>query len=294
MRYLRAALTTPSPLERYQASGTQRTVAGDVVLLETGPRDARRRHAIVLGAVAPDELFARARAFYGGERVDGVELAAECAVPVEAELVRRGWRLTEEEPALVLGGAPATVPAPPVGLAIRRVQDTEGLEDFFAVSRGGRRWVPSAEATRDPRVAVLVGYVDGEAVATARVSGHGDVADLMGVETRPEHRRRGYGTAMTWAAVGAARGMGCGAFLLTATEMGYPVYVRMGFSPVCTMRTYDRPRRPPNFLRARPRRHAAGRYGDGTACSASVRSLGYPTRPISRLTLMKLVFNSVE
>jgi predicted GNAT family acetyltransferase len=99
--------------------------------------------------------------------------------------------------------------------------------------------VPSAEAARDPRVAVLVGYLDGEAVATSRVSRHGDVADIMGVVTRPEHRRRGYGTAMTWAAVAAARAMGCGAFVLGASEMGYPVYVKMGFAPVCTMRTYE-------------------------------------------------------
>jgi ribosomal protein S18 acetylase RimI-like enzyme len=239
MRRLRTVLTTPSPLDRYQASGTRRSVEGDVVLLEAGPQDARRRHVIVLGPVAPEALFARARAFYGGERVDGVELAAEYAMAVEAELVRRGWRVTEEEPALVMEGAPAALPAAPPELTVRRVGDEAGLEDFFAVSRGGRRWVPSAEAACDPRVAVLVGYLDGEAVATARVSGHGAVADIMGVETRPEHRRRGYGTAMTWAAVGAARGMGCGAFLLTATEMGFPVYVRMGFSQVCTLRTYE-------------------------------------------------------
>jgi hypothetical protein len=33
--------------------------------------------------------------------------------------------------------------------------------------------------------------------------------------------------------------MGCGAFVLGASEMGYPVYVKMGFAPVCTMRTYE-------------------------------------------------------
>jgi GNAT superfamily N-acetyltransferase len=241
MRYVRAVLTTPSPLDRYQESGTRRTVAGDVVLLESGPPDSRHRHAFVLGAVAPEGLFAPARAFYGDERVDSVELAAEYAAPVEAELIRRSWRVTEEEPALVMDRAPATLPAPPAGLTVRRVDDEAGLEDFYAVDNVKKRWVPSAEAARDPRVAVLVGYLDGEAVATARVSAHGDVADIMGVVTRPEHRRRGYGTAMTWAAVGAARGMGCGAFVLTATEMGYPVYAKMGFSPVCTLRTYEPP-----------------------------------------------------
>ena len=239
MRHLHAVLTTPSPLELYQPFRTRRSAEGDVVLLETGPTDARHHHAIVLGPVAPEELFAHARAFYGGERVDSVELAVEHAVAVEAELLRRGWRVEEEEPALVMEGAPATLPAAPPGLTVRRVVDEAGLEEFYAVDQERARWVPSAEAARDPRIAVLVGYVNGKAVATARVSGHGDVADLMGVVTSPEHRRRGYGTAMTWAAVGAGRGMGSRAFLLTATEMGYPVYVKMGFRRVCTLRTYE-------------------------------------------------------
>ena len=241
MRCLRTVVTTPSPLDRYQPSRTRRSVEGDLVLLETGPEDARHRHAIVLGPLPPEELFARARAFYGDERVDGVELAIEHAAAVAAELVRRGWRIAEEEPALVMERAPKPLPAPPAGLTVQRVVDEAGLDDFYAVDGGRKRWVPSAEAARDPHVALLVGYVEGEAVATARTSGLGGVADLMGVVTRPEHRRRGYGTAMTWAAIGAARAMGCGAFLLTATEMGYPVYVKMGFRRVCTLRTYEPP-----------------------------------------------------
>jgi GNAT superfamily N-acetyltransferase len=239
VRHLRTVLTTPSPLERYQTFRTRRAVDGDVVFLETGPAPERRRHAIVLGAVPPEELFAQARAFCGGRPVDSVELVVERAAALEEALRRRGWRLTEEEPALVMEGAPATLPAPPAELTVRRVDDAAGLEDFFAVGRNGPRHVPSAEAARDPRVAVLVGYVDGEAVASARTSLHGAVADVMGVRTRPEHRRRGYGTAMTWAAVGAARDAGCSAFLLTATEMGYPLYLKMGFVPICTLRSYE-------------------------------------------------------
>ncbi|HET8631928.1 MAG TPA: hypothetical protein VFL91_31265 [Thermomicrobiales bacterium] len=38
-----------------------------------------------------------------------------------------------------------------------------------------------------------------------------------------------------------AAARGCRAATLTASEMGYPVYVRMGFAPVGTFRTYLRP-----------------------------------------------------
>lgn len=241
MRHLHTVLKTPSPLAAYQAERARRAVEGDVVLLEAGPVEARHHHVIVLGPVAPEEVYARAGAFYGSDRVDSFELAAEYAPALEENLRRRGWKMTEEEPALVLEWVPAPLPAPPAELAIRRVRDEAGLEDFFSISRTGRRHVPSVEAVRDSNVGVLVGYVDGQAVATSRLSGHGEVADIMGVVTRPEHRRRGYGTAMTWAAVDTAREMGCRAFLLTATELGYPVYVKMGFVPVCTMRTYEAP-----------------------------------------------------
>ena len=109
------------------------------------------------------------------------------------------------------------------------------------IYKGAERHIPTVEAARDPRVAALVGYVDGVAVASSRLSAHGEVADIMGVVTRPEYRRRGYGTAMMWAGVVAARDAGCSTFLLTASEMGYPDYVKMGFVPICTMRTYAAP-----------------------------------------------------
>ena len=75
-------------------------------------------------------------------------------------------------------------------------------------------------------------------VATSRVSCLGAVGDLMGVVTDDAFRRRGIGTAMTWAAIDAARQRGCTAITLTATEMGLPVYQRMGFIHACTLRTY--------------------------------------------------------
>src|SRR5687768_5041201 len=212
--FLRTVVTTASPLDRYQVARGRRAVRGDVVLLEAGAQEGgdekgAHRHAIVLGAVEPDELRGAAREFYGDERVDSVELVAESAMALEEELKRRGWRIDEEEPALVLPSVPAMLPSAPVDLIVKRVEDDAGLEAFFGVSGPGRRWVPSAAAARDPNVAVLVGYVDGEAVATSRVAGHGTVADITGVVTVPERRRRGYGTAMTWAAVRAAREMGC-------------------------------------------------------------------------------------
>jgi len=63
----------------------------------------------------------------------------------------------------------------------------------------------------------------------------------MGVVTHPDWRRRGFDTAMTWAALDRAVTMDARTFILTATQLGYPVYRRMGFLPVCTLRSFEPP-----------------------------------------------------
>lgn len=238
---IRAALMTPSPLARYQPAETRRATVGDVVFAD-GPRG---RHAVVLGPVAPERLFGLARAFFGDAAGFSCELELDTAGAVDEALRARGWRLDEEEPALVLVPTPRIFPPWPPGLTIRRVVDEEGLVRFHALSPLGARWVPTLSAATDPAVALFVGYADGEPVATSRLVCFGPTADLTSVGTAPAYRRRGYGTAVTWAAVAEGVRRGCTAAMLSATPMGYRVYARMGFVPACTFRTYV----PPDDLR---------------------------------------------
>ena len=233
------ALMTPSPLAPYRAERPRQVVHDDVMLFAIGPPDGGFRQALVVGPSSPERLFALAEEFFGAGARYSVTVEVEAAQPVEAALRKAGWRLDEEEPALVLTPLPATIPAPPPDLQIRTVTDEAGLADFRAVESSGTTWVPSLAAALDRDVCLLVGYREERAVATARFNVQGgSVADINGVVTIPEERRRGYGTALTWAAVAEARARGCTAAELTATEMGYPVYVKMGFVPVCTYRTY--------------------------------------------------------
>lgn len=73
---------------------------------------------------------------------------------------------------------------------------------------------------------VLVGVVDGEPVATATGIDLGDTVGIFGVATRKAYRGRGYGTALTVAAIGETRAAQA---WLQATDAGHPVYRRMGF-----------------------------------------------------------------
>lgn len=160
------------------------------------------------------------------------------AAALEQMLLVQGWRLDEEEPALVLAPIPDAGPPAPADLDIRQVVDTAGLADFRRVSLTPSVYLPSLAAARDPAVALLVGYVGGQAVATARLTCLGSVVEVMGIVTVAAARRRGYGRALTWAALAAGQMRGCTAATLTSTAMGLPLYQSIGFQPAGTCRTY--------------------------------------------------------
>ena len=235
------ALLTPSPLARYRPTQGRRELHGDVMLFGVGPVGESTGQVLVLGPSAPERVFALATAFYGEGASYSVAVEVESAGRMDAALQAAGWRMDEEEPALVLPQLPAAVPSPPPGLEVRPVADEQGLADFRAIARTPESVVPSLAAALDPGVGLFVCYVDGRPVGTARFTCAGGVADITGVVTVPEERRKGFGTALTWAAIAESGRRGCTAATLTATEMGYPVYLKMGFIPVCTYRTYVPP-----------------------------------------------------
>jgi GNAT superfamily N-acetyltransferase len=232
---VRAPIRTISPLQKYRAGPGRHAVYGDLVLTAMGGDGPDFNNMAALGPIAPERAFALADAFFDTGYCVTVE--SEVAEPVEEELRARGWALDEEEPALVLAPILAIPPAPP-DLAIQRVTSDAAFADFMAVSHTVHRWVPSLRAAMDPAVALFVGYDGDDAVATARLACYGAVGEVTGVVTLPAHRRRGLGTAMTWAVIAEAARRRCTAMTLTASEMGYPVYLRMGFVPVCRYRTY--------------------------------------------------------
>lgn len=86
-----------------------------------------------------------------------------------------------------------------------------------------------------------VGYVDGEPVAASALYVHQRVAGIYNVATDERFRRRGIGEAMTWQCVQRGASMGCIMAALQASDMGRPIYERMGFRLVSPYRTFHRP-----------------------------------------------------
>jgi GNAT superfamily N-acetyltransferase len=81
-------------------------------------------------------------------------------------------------------------------------------------------------------------YVNGEAAATAlSYAGHG-VVNVEAVATLPEHRRRGIGAAVTWAATLAEPARPA---VLIASDDGIGTYRRMGYLPLTRWTLWIRP-----------------------------------------------------
>ena len=81
-------------------------------------------------------------------------------------------------------------------------------------------------------VSCYVGRVDGEVVATALGHTIDDITGVFNVATMPDHRGRGHGAALTARAVQGGFESGARLAFLQSSQMGHPVYRRLGFRDV--------------------------------------------------------------
>ncbi len=126
------------------------------------------------------------------------------------------------------------IPSSPSELRIELVA-AEGFGDWHAGIAYGpnfqRIFVPSL--LDDPAFRLLVGYADDQAVAGAAAIMSDEVVGVYAVGTAEHARRRGFGEALTWAAVRAGVEVGCNVAVLQSSEMAAKLYRQMGFVDVC-------------------------------------------------------------
>ncbi len=142
------------------------------------------------------------------------------------------------------GGDPPS--APPPELRIQRVRTPSDLVDFERASFEGYESTGTFEPGRthapasldDPNMRYFLGRVDGQPVSASIAVVSDRVVGIFGVATVPAYRRRGYGTALTWAAVLTEPDLPA---VLGPSDSGEPVYRRMGFDDFHSYRVWRRP-----------------------------------------------------
>jgi GNAT superfamily N-acetyltransferase len=209
--------------------------------------------AAVLSDNAPslDELLPVAREFFAGaEQGWGVLVEGDAGHPMEDELRARGWTTDEDEPAYVLRDLAATAPRDIPGLSIRNAQTEADANAYKALTATAFQAppeiadliVPSVGLVLDPEIEIFIGSVGGVDVCAAGYSLTGGTAVLWGVATLEPHRGRGYGDAVSRAALRHAVGRGCTTASLRSGPKSIPVYERIGFRYACQHRTYAAPK----------------------------------------------------
>lgn len=203
------------------------------------------------GEADADRRIAETVAAYAGGDTGFVWWVGPADTPADIgqRLSAAGLVLEGRAPAMAanLADVPLSEP-PPEGLEIVPVTDAATLAEFLRVVEADwlewtdgvhtpvQRRMLDAYAREVPRRLPAepvplrwIGRVDGQAVATSRVSIGAGVAGLYAILTVPVHRGRGYGRAMTLAALRAAGSLGHRIGVLQASDLGYRVYERLGF-----------------------------------------------------------------
>jgi GNAT superfamily N-acetyltransferase len=119
------------------------------------------------------------------------------------------------------------------------------LDDFHAALGAGPVFqeVFGRRFLADDRVLAAVGYETGIPVTCAAAIRSGSTVGIYAVGTVERARRRGYGRAVTWAAIDAGRSMWDGTIaILQSSEAGIPVYRSLGFEIVGHYVEHARPR----------------------------------------------------
>jgi len=134
------------------------------------------------------------------------------------------------------------------GLVIKRVSTAEELSHFqevaeksYSLPQGSGPYVLTERVLNLPDVEMFIGYADGQPASISMLFQTGPVAGVYWVGTVDIFRNRGFGKGITAAPLVAGKKRGCTLASLQASDMGKPVYEKMGFDNPYNYRSFHSP-----------------------------------------------------
>lgn len=191
------------------------------------------------------EFVEGANLFFGEKSLDYQLMLTDSQNGESARMLgERGLTCDARVPAMLLSIENLVVPKPSdYPLEIVEVTTPDQLQDYLKVCAASYSFpdfigdrIFNNHYLEDPAAILYLGYDEGEAAAASmRVEdpnekGQTDaLAGIYWVGTKPEFRKRGHGERLTHFACEQAREDGFSIVSLQASEMGEPIYKRMGF-----------------------------------------------------------------
>jgi GNAT superfamily N-acetyltransferase len=207
----------------------------NTALIEREPEDAA-------AALAEAE-----RVFRTHGRSLGTDVARDRHPDVDAALRAMGLEIVATRPAMAMRVQDVEPAHVPDGVEIVRVTEPGRLAELveveigaFETDRAVAEGLLAPSQLPLPNVRLYAALAEGRAVAQAVTNLQGGAVGVFGVATLPEYRRRRIGTAITAFAIDDVRDEADLAWL-QSTDMGRPLYERMGFRPVSDWDVWVRP-----------------------------------------------------
>ncbi len=193
--------------------------------------------AVFARSATPGEIVRDLGPFAAAPFPTAAMLLTDATPDQQAAITGLGYFKAESMPLMSVVPGALTPTTLPEGYGFREIDpasDMPAWSEAFAVGYGIPRPVADlfADVSRFPPGTIRYYSVEhgGKMVATSILYLHDGLAGIYGVSTVPEHRQRGLGAHATAEPLRQAWSMGYSTGLLQASEMGAPVYKRLGFS----------------------------------------------------------------
>jgi len=218
--------------------GGHSELVGPLLCIDAGIGVSKFNIAVATGPVPdPRQAVRDAMGWFAARGLNlRFDLRANDDSALLAAAMLEGFAFWWREPVMVLDPLPGSFTSVP-GLAIREVRSAEDRDlycqaDIEEYGDQEFQLAMVSAASEMEGVSMHLGLRDGIPVARSMGVVHGQLVGIHNVYVPPSCRGQGFGAALTAAAVDAGRAAGARAACLEATDLGLPVYRKMGFRRV--------------------------------------------------------------